>query len=61
MAGDARLGLAEDVSEVGDGQLGLGQQRQDAQAGILARRLEGGVEGVETEPVLVRSHWAHFS
>ena len=31
MARDARLRLAQDVGEVGDGQLGLGQQRQDAQ------------------------------
>ena len=40
MARDARLRLAQDVGEVGDRQLGLGQQRQDAQA----RRLAGGLE-----------------
>ena len=50
MARDARLRLAQDVGEVGDGQFGLGQQRQDAQARLLAGGLEGGVESVETEP-----------
>ncbi len=49
MARDARLRLAQDVGEVGDGQLGLGHQRQDAQPRRLARRLEGGVEGVERQ------------
>ena len=49
MARDARLRLAQDVGEVGDGQLGLGQQRQHAQARLLAGRLEGGVEGIEAE------------
>ena len=47
MARNARLRLAQDVGEVGDGQLGLGEQRQHAQARVLARGLEGGVEGVE--------------
>ena len=49
MARDARLRLAQDVGQVGDGQFGLGQQRQHAQARLLAGGLEGGVEGVETE------------
>ena len=49
MARDARLRLAQDVGEVGDGQLGLGQQRQHAQARLLAGRLERRIEGVETE------------
>ena len=49
MARDARLRLAQDVGEVGDGQLGLGHQRQHAQPRRLARRLEGGVEGVERQ------------
>ena len=49
MARDARLRLAQDLGEVGDGQLGLGQQRQDAQARVLAGRLERRVEGVECE------------
>ncbi len=51
----------ENVGEVGDRELGLGQQRQDAQASILASRLEGGVEGLEAKPILVCSHWAHCS
>ena len=49
MARNARLRLAQDVGEVGDGQLGLGQQRQHAQPRLLAGRLEGGVEGIEAE------------
>ena len=39
----------QDVGEIGDGQFGLGQQRQDAQARLLARGLERGVESIETE------------
>ena len=38
MPADARLALAEDLGQVLDVQLGLGQQRQDAQARGLARR-----------------------
>ena len=49
MARDARLRLAQDVGQVGDGQLGFRQQRQHAQARFLARGLEGGVEGIETK------------
>ena len=40
MARDARLRLAEDVDQLGDRQLGLGQQRQQAQPRLLAGRLE---------------------
>ena len=47
VARDARLRLAKDLGEVGDGQFGLGQQHQDAQARFLAGGLERGVEGVE--------------
>ena len=50
MPRDARLRLAQNVGEVGDGQFGLGEQRQHAQARLLARGLEGRVEGIETEP-----------
>ena len=49
VARNARLRLPQDVGEVGDGQLGLGQQRQHAQTCLLARRLERGIEGIETE------------
>lgn len=45
--GDARLRLAQDVGEVGDGQFGLGQQRQHTQPRLLARRFQRGVEGIE--------------
>ena len=46
---DARLRLAQDVGEIGNGQLGFGQQGQHAQASLLAGRLERRVEGIETE------------
>ena len=49
MPRDARLRLAQDVGEVGDRQLGLGQQRHDAQPRLLAGRLEGAVEGGERQ------------
>ena len=46
VAGQPRLRLAQDFGEVGDGQFGLGQQRQDAQprgfAGGLQRRRQPG-------------------
>ena len=44
MARDARLRLAQDVGEIGDRQFGLGQQREDAQARLLAGGLERAVE-----------------
>jgi len=47
MARDTRLGLPEDVGEVGDRQLGLADERKDAQARLLARGFEGRVEGVK--------------
>ena len=43
MARNARLRLAQDFGEVGDGQLGLGEQRQDAQPRRFARGLERAV------------------
>ena len=49
VARDARLRLAQDLGEIGHGQFGLGQQRQDAQARFLAGRLERAVEGVERQ------------
>ena len=57
MARDARLRLAQDVGEVGDGQFGLGEQRQDAQPRLLARRLEGAVEGGESAAGQVPQAW----
>ena len=49
VAGNARLRLAQNVGEVGNGQFGFAEQRQNAQARFLARGLEGGVEGVIAE------------
>jgi len=49
MARDARLRLAQDIGEVGNGQFGLGQKGKHAQARFLAGRLEGGIEGIEAE------------
>ena len=45
MPRDARLRLPQNVGEVGDRQLGLGQQRDDAQARLFAGGLERAVEG----------------
>ena len=49
MARQARLRLAQNLGEVGDRQLGLGDQRQDAQARRFARRLEHGGQGRKGE------------
>ena len=58
MARDARLRLLQNVGEIGDGQFGLGQQRKDAQARVLARRLQRRVECIESEPRV--SHIRHI-
>ena len=40
VARDARLRLAKDLGEVGNRELGLGDERQEAQARVLGRGLE---------------------
>jgi AcrR family transcriptional regulator len=52
VAGDARLRLAQDVGEIGNGQFGLVQEGQDPQARFLSGRLQRRVESIETEPVV---------
>ncbi len=47
MPRDARLRLAQDLGEVGDGQFGLGEQREDAQARALTGGPQGRMQGVE--------------
>ena len=47
VARDARLRLPQNLGEIGHRQFGLAEQREDAQARLLAGGLEGGVEGVE--------------
>ena len=47
MARDARLRLAEDFGEVGDGQFAARQERQDAQARLLAGRAQHREHGIE--------------
>ena len=47
MARDARLRLPQNLGQVGNRQLGLGQQHQHPQARILAGGLERGVQGIE--------------
>src|SRR5260370_42695613 len=62
MAGDARLRLAQNVGEIGDRQLGFGEQRQDAQAGRLAGSLQGTVERYERQlgnRIRWRLEWIH--
>jgi hypothetical protein len=49
MPRDARLRLAQDFREIGDGQLGFGEQRQDAQARALARGAQHRVQGFKVE------------
>ena len=49
MARQARLRLAQDLGEVGNRQLGLGDQRQDAQARGFPRCLEHGGQGWKGE------------
>jgi hypothetical protein len=45
VARDARLRLAQNIGEVGNRQLGLGEQCENAQAGGFAGGLQGAVEG----------------
>src|SRR4029077_2189997 len=52
MARNTRLRLSKDVGEIGHGELRLGQQRYNAQACLLTRRLERRIEGIETEFVV---------
>src|SRR5262249_8418822 len=49
MAGNARLRLAQDGGEIGDGEFRLPQQRQDAQPSGLGRGLERPVERLERQ------------
>ena len=49
MPRDARLRLAQDGGEIGDGQLRLRQQREDAQPRGLAGGLERAIEGLERQ------------
>src|SRR5262249_58093967 len=55
VSGNSRLRLAQDFGQVRDGQLGLGEEREDTQARALPGRLEGGVEGVEGQV----GRWSH--
>ena len=50
MARDARLRLAQDFGQVGDGEFGLGQQREDAQARGFRGRAQSGVDEFEWQP-----------
>jgi len=52
VARNTRLRLSKDVGEIGHGEFCLGQQRYNAQACLLTRRLERRIEGVETEFVI---------
>ncbi len=56
MTRDAWLRLAKNVGEIGHGEFGLRQQRQDAQTRLLARSLQGAVQGIETQAI--RTHGA---
>ena len=47
MARDARLGLADDLDQLADRQLGLAQQQQQAQPGGVARGTQHGNQPVQ--------------
>src|SRR5436305_997727 len=49
MARDTGLRLAQDFGEVGDGEFGFGQQREDAQARALAGGAQHRVQGFKVE------------
>ena len=51
MARDARLRLAQDFGQIGDGQFGLGEQRKDAQPRGLGRRPQCRMDQFEWQPV----------
>ena len=51
MARNARLRLAQDFGQIGDGQLGLGEQRKDAQPRGLGRRPQCRMDQFEWQPV----------
>src|SRR5262249_33447825 len=57
MARNARLRLAQDGGEIRDGELGLEQQREDAQPRLLTGRLERRVEVVEADWVECLHRW----
>ena len=61
MARDAGLRLAQDGGEIGDGQLRLGQQREDAQPRGLAGGLERAIERLEWQVGSGGHAWASLS
>src|SRR5450759_3658760 len=58
VARNARLRLAQDVSQIGYGQFGLAKQSEHAQPRLLTGRLEGGVERIEAELDAIGHAWA---
>ena len=50
MTRNARLRLAQDFGQVGDGEFGLGQEREDAQTRGLRGRAQSGVDEFEWQP-----------
>ena len=61
MARQPRLRLAQDFGEVGDGQLGLGEQHQDAQRVASPAALSVAVEPGEAQLLLIhRAISRHF-
>ena len=59
MSRDARLRLAQDFGELGDGEFGFGQQCKQAQPRFLACGLEHGRQFVEREAIL--GHTSHIN
>src|ERR1700679_1663379 len=46
MAGDARLGLADDLDQLADRQLRLSEEQKEAQPGWIARRAQHGEQNI---------------
>jgi hypothetical protein len=53
VARDPWLGLTEDLGEVGDRQLAVTEQRDDAQPSLLADRLERVEHRIRTHPGII--------
>src|SRR5262249_157151 len=58
VARDAWLRLPENICQIGDGQFGLGQKGQHAQACLLASHLEGTVQGIKAQRAARTHVWA---
>ena len=61
MPRNARLRLAQDIGKIGNGDLGLGQERENPQPRRLAGGLQGAVERLERKVGRVGCHVGHVA